>query len=60
MDGSLLGLIIALIKSVPDSASAEAVAAADRAETAAQAAEERAYGLSVSGTTLQFEQPTNG
>lgn len=52
MDMSTLGAAIAIVKKMPDKSIAEAIAAADRAEAAAEAIEDLNYTITVSGTKL--------
>lgn len=47
MDPKILGAAIALVKKIPGSAAAEAVAAANRSEAAAQSVEESAEAIEV-------------
>lgn len=49
-----IGEIIALIKSIPESASAAALEAADRAETAAELAEQRSFAVTEEGEEIIF------
>lgn len=56
MDTQTLGAAIAIAKTIPGSAAAEAIAAADRAETAAKSVEESAEAIEVfedTGLTVQ-------
>lgn len=56
MDGSVLGLVIALIKGIPSSAAAQAIQAKEDAEAAAALAQQYGYRLTVEGTTLVVGQ----
>lgn len=56
MDGGLLGTLIAIVKSLPDTAVSKSEAAADRAETAAQTAIEHGYQITIDGETLNIEE----
>ena len=61
MDGSMLGLIIALIKGVPESAGAKAIQAKEDAEAAAQLAQQYGYKFTVEGKTLVIgEEESDG
>ena len=61
MDGSMLGLVVALIKGLPESASARAEQAKEDAETAAQLAQQYGYKFTVEGKTLVIgEEESNG
>lgn len=61
MDGSMLGLVIALIKGLPESASARAEQAKNDAEAAAELAQEYGYRITVEGKALVIgEEESNG
>jgi len=49
-----LGMLISVVKSIPDTAAAAAVEAAEQAAASAEAAAESAYAISVTGTTLNI------
>lgn len=49
-----LGMLISVVKSIPDTAAAAAVAAAEQAAASAETAAESAYAISVTGTTLNI------
>ena len=59
MHETMFGALLALLKKMPGTAVSESSANADRAEAAADAAAEHAYGVSVSSNTLVFTDPTN-
>lgn len=52
MDNSLLALAIAIVKSIPDTAAADAIEAKNDAEAAAALAQQYGYRLTVEGKTL--------
>ena len=56
MDGSILGLVIALIKGIPSGAAAQAIEAKEDAEAAAELAQQYGYRLTVEGKTLVVGQ----
>lgn len=56
MDNGLLGAIIAIVKAIPGTAVSDALAAAGRAEDAAELAEQHNMGVAVSGTTIVFSE----
>lgn len=56
MDTTTLGAAIAIAKTLPDTASGKAEAAAKRAEDAAEIAEASAYGITISGNTLNITE----
>lgn len=60
MDATELGVAVSILKKIPDTAVSDAIAAADRAESAATAAEQHSMGVSVSGTGLVFTNLTGG
>lgn len=49
-----LGMLISVVKSIPDTAAAAAEAAAASAEASAEAAANSAYAITVTGTTLNI------
>ena len=51
---TLLGAIMAIVKTIPGTAISDAVAAADRADAAAELAEQHNMGVAVSGTKIVF------
>lgn len=53
----VIGIVVGLIKSIPTSAAGQAVAAAERAEAAAEVAEQHSIGMTVSGTKLVLTSP---
>ena len=59
MDNTTLAAALALTRNIPGSAANRAETAAAAAEAAAGAAEAYAWGVSVSGTTLEFRVPTH-
>lgn len=54
MDPTTLAIAIALMKALPGTATADAVAAADRAEAAAESASKHAMGVTIEGTNIIF------
>lgn len=56
MDMTTLGAAISIVKKMPDKSIAEAIEAAERAETAAEAIEELNYTITVSGSKLVIEE----
>lgn len=56
MDNGLLGTIIAIVKAILSTAVSDALAAAERAEDAAELAEQHNMGVAVNGTTIVFSE----
>lgn len=56
MDMATLGAAISIVKKMPDKSIAEAIAAADRAEAAAEQIEGLNYEITVSGTKLAITE----
>lgn len=56
MDNNLLGVLLSIVRGIPDSKIAAAESAADRAEDAAELAEQHNMGVAVSGTTIVFSE----
>lgn len=51
---ALLGALMAIVKTIPGTAISEAVDAANRADAAAELAEQHNMGVTVSGTKMVF------
>ena len=49
-----LGMLISVVKSIPDTAAAAAQEAAEQAAASAETAAESAYAITVTGTTLNI------
>lgn len=61
MDNVMLGALIAILKSIPDTAVSEAIEAKDDAEAAAALAQEYGYRITVEGKALVIgEEESNG
>lgn len=58
MNANELGILIAIAKSIPDTAAQIATAAAEAAAESAEEAASRNYGITVSGTTLTITEAT--
>ena len=56
MDIETLGAAIAVAKSIPGTAAERAETAAESAESAAEIAEASAYGITITGTTLNVTE----
>ena len=52
MDGGTVGLIVAIAKSIPDTAAVRAETAQEKAEQAAELAQHYGYGMQVQGHKL--------
>ena len=60
MKPDVLATIIGIVRNLPGSETQKAMAAADRAEAAAETAEQHSIGMSLNGTTLVLTSPKEG
>lgn len=56
-EAELAGMVAGLIKNLPDNSAGRAVEAAERAEAAAETAEQHSIGMSINGTKLVLTSP---